>query len=88
MFKKQFIKLDWAELIGLNLAFTPPYVAHRACGSSDGAEKELSNPMVKLFYGQYLAEGINEGKVFYFLFVPAAHISQCFPLSVLHLFWG
>ena len=65
-----------------------PSMAHRACGSSDGAEKELSNPMVKLFYGQYLAEGINEGKVFYFLSVPTAHISQFFPLNTLHLSWG
>ena len=42
----------------------------RSCtggGIIDGASEARSratNPMVKLFYGQYLSEGVNEGKYF------------------------
>ncbi|XP_048772789.2 ubiquitin carboxyl-terminal hydrolase 25-like isoform X2 [Ostrea edulis] len=35
------------------------------CGSNDMEEyREIKNPMCELFYGQYRAEGINEGKRF------------------------
>ena len=39
-------------------------IVSRASASGSGTGKELSNPMVKLFYGQYLAEGINEGNAY------------------------
>lgn len=52
----------------IHSSFSCDYKFEKFLSSADGsAGKEpnnrTSNPMVQLFYGQYLAEGINEGNV-------------------------
>ena len=46
------------------------------CSTSDDSnkEKEQSNPMVQLFYGQYMAEGVNEGQRSH---ISRTHIYAC-----------
>ncbi|XP_060606491.1 ubiquitin carboxyl-terminal hydrolase 25-like isoform X2 [Ruditapes philippinarum] len=55
--------LDWLE-DAFKSASRPSSPTEKTDNTSSGEKTSCSNPMVDLFYGQYRADGVNEGKGF------------------------